>query len=521
MSFKYVNVSGSSSTDLETIGINQNGPQLARALSNQKFKGLAGDFRLVDGQLQTSILEILNANGSGRKRIGFWTQKNGLGKMLDPTNRTSYSTSNTSLEPIIWPGDSVDPPKGWEIPIKGKKLQIGIPMKNDDFVNVTYDPITKQTKNVTGYSIDVFKAALDELPYPVPCDFISFALPNGTKERVVSNLARFVVIVWCFVVLILTQSYTASLTSLLTVQQLQPAVNDVNQILKNKQNVAYLENSFVYGILKQLGFDDRNLKTYKSPEELHELFTNKSGNGGIAAAFDETPYLKPFLAKYCDKYTMVEPTFKTNGFAFAFPKDSPIVGDFSRAILKVTEGKKIKDIEDKWFKANESICPESQKMSSASLGLDSFWGLFLIAGLASTLALIIFVAMFLHSNMHFLKGSDPNASKWKRIQLLFGIFDQKDLSSHTFRKRGGSSPNTNCPPTPFSYYTNGSTTQDSPEHSPDAQVTQPTWHTVHYDHQLTFPSPPSSPYNSDHQSNFIFQVHDDHDFNRDGAETTN
>ncbi|XP_048332067.2 glutamate receptor 2.9 [Ziziphus jujuba] len=639
-SFKYVNVSGSSSTDLETIGINQNGPQLARALSNQKFKGLAGDFRLVDGQLQTSILEILNLNGNGRKRIGFWTQKNGLGKMLDPTNRTSYSTSNTSLEPIIWPGDSVDPPKGWEIPIKGKKLQIGIPMKNDDFVNVTYDPIAKQTKNVTGYSIDVFKAALDELPYPVPCDFIPFALPNGTstgtyndfvyqvyigkldaavgditiranrslyvdftlpytesgvsmvvpikdsrrkdawvflkpltwdlwlttgcffifigfavwvlehrinedfrgpphhqigtsfwfsfstmvfahKERVVSNLARFVVIVWCFVVLILTQSYTASLTSLLTVQQLQPAVNDVNQILKNKQNVAYLENSFVYGILKQLGFDDRNLKTYKSPEELHELFTNKSGNGGIAAAFDETPYLKPFLAKYCDKYTMVEPTFKTNGFAFAFPKDSPIVGDFSRAILKVTEGKKIKDIEDKWFKTDESICPESKKMSSASLGLDSFWGLFLIAGLASTLALIIFLAMFLHSNMHFLKGSDPNASKWERIQLLFGIFNQKDLSSHTFRKSGGSSPNTNCPPTPFSYYTNRSTTQDSPEHSPDAQVTQPTQDTVHYDHQVTFPSPPSSPYDSDHQSNFIFQVHDDHDFNCDGTQTTN
>ena len=69
-----------------------------------------------------------------------------------------------------------------------------------------------------------------------------------------SNLARFVVIIWCFVVLILTQSYTASLTSLLTVQQLQPTVTDVNLLLKNRDNVAYQPGSFVHGILKELGF---------------------------------------------------------------------------------------------------------------------------------------------------------------------------------------------------------------------------------------------------------------------------
>lgn len=141
-----------------------------------------------------------------------------------------------------------------------------------------------------------------------------------------SNLARFVVIVWCFVVLILTQSYTASLTSLLTVQQLQPTVTDVNQLLKTKQNVGYQKGSFVLGILKELGFEDSNLKIYNSPEELYQLFTNKSRVDGVAAAFDETPYLKPFLAKYCSQYTMVEPTFKTNGFAFVSSLSLPSPG---------------------------------------------------------------------------------------------------------------------------------------------------------------------------------------------------
>uniref|UniRef100_A0A6P3Z5B2 glutamate receptor 2.9-like n=1 Tax=Ziziphus jujuba TaxID=326968 RepID=A0A6P3Z5B2_ZIZJJ len=360
------------------------------------------------------------------------------------------------------------------------------------------------------------------------------------EERVVSNLARFVVIVWCFVVLILTQSYTASLTSLLTVRQLQPAVNDVNQILKNRQNVGYLKGSFVHGILKQLGFEDNNLKTYNSPEQLDELFANKSGNDGIVAAFDERPSLKPFLAKYCSKYTMVEPTFKANGFGFAFPKDSPLVGDISRAILKVTEGNRIREIENKWFKA-ESGCPDPSDrdvISSQSLGLDSFWGLFLIAGVVSSLALLIFAATFLHENRHFLSGSGPDlgASMWKRIQLIFGIFNQRDLNSHTYKRNeaqeksvfGGSSPNTNCPPSPswYSYHTDrsnvGGSVSPQPGHghghgsivdSPngdEATMEIINLSSVDVGHELTFPSPSADPYNSttENLSMFVFQEHD-------------
>lgn len=131
-----------------------------------------------------------------------------------------------------------------------------------------------------------------------------------------SNLARFVVIIWCFVVLILTQSYTASLTSLLTVQQLQPTVTDVNLLLKNGDNVGYQSGSFVLGILKQLGFQEKNLITFTSVEQLNDLFHKGTANDGIAAALDETPYMKLFLATYCSQYTMVEPRFKAEGWAF-------------------------------------------------------------------------------------------------------------------------------------------------------------------------------------------------------------
>jgi ionotropic glutamate receptor len=115
-------------------------------------------------------------------------------------------------------------------------------------------------------------------------------------------------------VLILTQSYTASLSSLLTVQQLK--VTDVNELIKKGEYVGYHKDSFILRILLGLGFDKSKLIAYSSPEECLELFSKGSGNGGIAAAFNEVPYIKVFLSKYCSKYTMIDTAFKTDGFGF-------------------------------------------------------------------------------------------------------------------------------------------------------------------------------------------------------------
>lgn len=147
-------------------------------------------------------------------------------------------------------------------------------------------------------------------------------------------MARFVVITWCFVVLILTQSYTASFSSILTVQQLQKNVTDVNQLLKDGKNVGYQSGSFVLGTLKQLGFQEDKLRVYNTTEELNELLQLGTENNGISAAFDETPYLKLLLATYCSKYTMVQPTF--NADAFAFVSSSLAVLFFSWPLVSLT-----------------------------------------------------------------------------------------------------------------------------------------------------------------------------------------
>ena len=136
-------------------------------------------------------------------------------------------------------------------------------------------------------------------------------------ERVVNNWSRFVLIIWIFLVLILTQSYTANLTSMLTVQRLQPTFVDVKEIIEKGYNVGYLKDSFVKGLLiDQLSFNESNLKAYATPEEYHEALSKGTYNDGVAAIFDEIPYIKLFLAKYCSRYSMVGPIYKTDGFGF-------------------------------------------------------------------------------------------------------------------------------------------------------------------------------------------------------------
>ncbi|CAN4100042.1 unnamed protein product [Withania somnifera] len=136
------------------------------------------------------------------------------------------------------------------------------------------------------------------------------------RERVKSNFTRFVLIVWVFVVLVLTSSYTANLTSMLTVQQLQPTITDLNDLIKNGEYVGYQKGSFVKDVLKHMKFDSSKFRSFSTLEEYNDALSRGSKNGGVGAVVDELPYLRLFLNKYCRKYVMVGPTYKAAGFGF-------------------------------------------------------------------------------------------------------------------------------------------------------------------------------------------------------------
>ncbi|KAM0020328.1 hypothetical protein Hdeb2414_s0025g00665991 [Helianthus debilis subsp. tardiflorus] len=103
---------------------------------------------------------------------------------------------------------------------------------------------------------------------------------------------------------------------MLTVQQLRPTYTGISEIKRKGESVGYQEGSFVRDMLKDMGFNDTQLKSYSSFEEYHNALELGSQNGGVSAIMEELPYIRVFVAKYCDMYTMTGPIHKTAGFGF-------------------------------------------------------------------------------------------------------------------------------------------------------------------------------------------------------------
>ncbi|TYH76650.1 hypothetical protein ES332_D04G100000v1 [Gossypium tomentosum] len=215
-----------------------------------------------------------------------------------------------------------------------------------------------------------------------PCQ--SVAIPQ--RDMVVTNGSRLVLVVWIFLALILMQ-----------INQLQPTIPSIKEL--RKSYVGYQNHSFVKGFLiNQLGFQESMLKPYCSVDDYQEALSKGSENEGVSAIFDEIPYIKLFLAQYTTGYLMVGPTYRTDGLGFALPIGSPMVANFSRAILNFTQGKYMNSLEKKYFGMVSIDQDETGAVSSASPSLTSrsFAGLFIIISIIVLLAL-------LSSKIHILR----------------------------------------------------------------------------------------------------------------------
>jgi ionotropic glutamate receptor len=134
-------------------------------------------------------------------------------------------------------------------------------------------------------------------------------------EETVSSLGRFVVIMWLLVVLIITQSYTASLTSILTVQQLSTGIQGINDLLASNDPIGYQQGSFAGSyMIKELCVKASRLRELPIDEYADSLQRGPS-NGGVAAIVDELPYVELFLSSNC-QFMMVGQEFTKSGWGF-------------------------------------------------------------------------------------------------------------------------------------------------------------------------------------------------------------
>ncbi|KAK6934202.1 Ionotropic glutamate receptor [Dillenia turbinata] len=255
------------------------------------------------------------------------------------------------------------------------------------------------------------------------------------SDNLHSNLSRWAMVIWLFVALIITQSYTASLTSMLTVQRLIPTVVDVETLKKNNDMVGCAGRSFVGEYLVDvLGFSSDQIKNFTSddyPEAFH--------NGQIKAAFLEVPYAKVFLAKHKKEFAAVPPKYEVGGqLGFAFPKKSLFLADLSEAVLNMSESGKLRDLEKRNIPTVEILNIETEDdYDSLRLSYQSFWALFLITAVTSTVSLVIhIIGNKLHSDDAVMekKGSfgaiRALIKRWKRqkSQLSARVHDGERVS---------------------------------------------------------------------------------------------
>jgi ionotropic glutamate receptor len=170
------------STSLGALKNSRNGPAILKALLQNKFEGLSGYFDLLDGQLQVSKFQIINVVGQARRVIGFWTAQNGLSQQLDQRSNIKYRNTTHDPKIVIWPGESMKIPRGWEIPTDGTKLQVVVTgNKYKKYIDAVEDSITGVIK-ASGIAIDVFEEAVKRLPYALPYEYVVFNITKNSSS---------------------------------------------------------------------------------------------------------------------------------------------------------------------------------------------------------------------------------------------------------------------------------------------------------------------------------------------------
>ncbi|KAF8695535.1 hypothetical protein HU200_037381 [Digitaria exilis] len=558
---------------LSTLRVMDQGDQLLRKVMLANFTGVTGRVQFDAGagrDLVGPAYEVLNVGGTGVRRVGYWSNTTRLSvsapsTAIGATNGTPPS-SQQKLYSVIWPGDTTAPPRGWVFPNNGRPLRIGVPYRTTYKQFVSKD--ASAPDGVSGYCVDVFKAAVALLPYPVPASFVLFGdgvknpsygelvqqVANGFfdaavgdisivtnrtrvvdftqpyvesglvivsavketssnewaflkpftpgmwaiigafflfvgavvwilehrfnpefrgsprkqivtifwfsfstmffahRENTVSTLGRFVLIIWLFVVLIINSSYTASLTSILTVQQLSTGIQGLDGLLSSNQPIGFQVGSFARSyMMEELGVPASRLRELAITDYADSL-QRGPGNGGVAAIVDELPYVELFLSTNC-QFRTVGQEFTKSGWGFAFQRDSPLAVDLSTAILTLSETGDLQRIHDKWLNPGTCSSQSTDAVGADRLNLNSFWGLFLISGVACFIALIIYFARILCQFCKYHGGGggssdeaafpDPERSlrrpaRLSSIRDLMSFVDMKEAEAkRAIRSRSG------------------------------------------------------------------------------------
>ncbi|KAG7034969.1 Glutamate receptor 3.7, partial [Cucurbita argyrosperma subsp. argyrosperma] len=185
----------------------------------------------------------------------------------------------------------------------------------------------------------------------------------------------------------------ASLTSILTVQQLSSPIKGLDDLITSEHPIGYQVGSFAYSYLTESLYLPRSrLVPLGSPEEYESaLLKGPLKKGGVAAVVDELPYIELFLSGRND-FGMIGQPFTKSGWGF------------------LSENGRLQKIHEKWF--CKKGCPGERRRKSEpnQLHLLSFWGLYLLCGAFSLAALLIFLLRIVRQFARYTRQQQKESS---------------------------------------------------------------------------------------------------------------
>ena len=134
------------------------------------------------------------------------------------------------------------------------------------------------------------------------------------------------------------------------------------------------------------------------------------------------------------------------GHSQAFPRDSPLAVDLSTAILELSESGDLQRIHDKWLKTGECATDSNEFIDSNQLRLESFWGLFLICGVACVVTLAIHAGVLVHkycvqaassqqaAAVSSTDGSSRSSSTRSSLRAFLSFADRREIDTRRAAK---------------------------------------------------------------------------------------
>ncbi|XP_042504451.1 glutamate receptor 3.7-like isoform X2 [Macadamia integrifolia] len=431
------------------------GSFLLDKLLQTNFTGLTGAVQFdTDRNLIGGAYEIINVDKAELRRIGYWSNYTGLSIEPPETLKQGqlvHSHLDQKLNNVTWPGQKTEKPRGsgtnplcsslqicafwgWSLQSqlqraseKGcrKCLVIVAPLRKSS-AWIYLRPFTVEMWCTTAAFFVLIGVIIWILEHRINKHFrgparqhlitmllFSFSTPFKTKQETMSTLGRIVMMIWLFLLMVITASYKASLTSILTIQRLSSPITGIDSLIASRWPIGYQVGSFAGNYLKEsFNIPSSRLVSLGTPEEYERALQRGPSNGGVAAIVDELPYVELFLSKHAE-FGIIGQKFSKNGWGFAFQRGSPLAIDMSTAILKLSESGKLQEIHDKWFCKSGCAIQGRHQSDPNQLELSSFWDLYLFFGALMVTAFLVFIIQMV----------------WQFVQYKR---KQRELSSHAF-----------------------------------------------------------------------------------------